>query len=99
MVDVGDVAEDEVWVVVGDDDETAVGVLVDADGGELDELVDVEVELVGTGGGDDGGVLDGVDVEELVGNDEDGGVLDDVAVGLLLDELALCIILIALLRN
>jgi len=111
------VTEDEVGVVVEDDGDTAVGVLVDVDGRELDELVggdggedggllvDVDslllsvVGLVCTGGGYDGGELDGVDVEELVGNDEDGGVLVDVVVGLLLGELALCIILIALLRN
>jgi len=48
---------------------------------------------------DDGGEPDGVDVEGLVDVDGDGGVLVDVVVGLLLGELALCIILIALLRN
>lgn len=85
--------------MVGDEDGVGVGVLVDVDGREPDELAGVEVELVGTGGGDDGGEPDGVDVEGLVDVDGDGGVLVDVVVGLLLGELALCIILIALLRN
>ena len=85
--------------MVEDEDGVGVVVLVDVGGREPDELVGVEVELVGTGMGDDGGEPDGVDVEGLVDVDGDGGVLVDVVVGLLLGELALCIILIALLRN